>query len=206
MVETKQEEKEWVKIPDESDVWKPEQPGDEVTGKYIKKEPAPYKGRPNCKYILEPEDSSSEQDEITVYGTVGLRKKMAKIPEGNNVKIVYLGEQPSSDSMKKPFKRFDVFAWISKDDQLYKDLYPDGEAPKGNDGPTLAGNDDPEALNMIEHYEQVIRDSKGKNHQPTAWEIINLAEAEDLETDDMARIKVQLAELIKQDKIKEGKK
>lgn len=200
----KEKEGEWVKIPDESNVWKPEQPGDEVEGKYLKKESAPYKGRPNCKYILEPKEADTEEDNVTVYGTVGLRRKMEKIPKGYMVKIVYLGEKPSSDPVKKPFKLFDVFAWMSKEDPVYKRLYPDGEV-KTNTSPTLAGNDDPEALTMIGHYGAVIRDSKGKNHHPTAWEVINLAEAEELDADDMTRIKVQLAELIKQGKIDEGK-
>jgi len=204
MAETK-EQKEWVKIPDESIVWRPEQPGEEVVGKYIKKESAPYKGRPNCKYTILPEKAATDEDNVSVYGTVGLRRKMEKVPEGYNVKIVYLGEKPSSDPVKKPFKLFDVFAWMSKEDPVYKKLYPEGETPPEG-SPTLAGNDDPEALNMIEHYEQVIKEKKGKNYEPTAWEIINLAEAEELDADDMARIKVQLAELIKQEKIKQGKK
>lgn len=202
MAEMNVKEEKWVKIPDESDIWRPEEPGDEIQGKYVKKEAAPYKGRPNCKYTLE--TGPNEEDHVAVYGTVGLKRKMAKVPEGYNVKIVYQGEKPSTDPIKKPFKLFDVYAWMSPEDPVYKKLYPDGGPHEG--GPTLAGSEDPDAMNMIEHYIMVVKDAKGKGHQPTALEVLGCAEAESLPAEDVTRIKVQLAELVKQDKIKEGAK
>ena len=55
MNENKINEKEmiWIDITPKHGIWKPETPGDTITGKLLTTIPAPYKGRPNTKYCLQ---------------------------------------------------------------------------------------------------------------------------------------------------------
>jgi hypothetical protein len=207
------QEKIKVRIPETSNRWEPKTVGERLVGKYCKNEPSEFRGKKNRIYTIKTEDHPiRDQDGLVVfYGTTVLNDLLGKIKPGYDVDIVYLGEKSNLDPKKKPMKLFDVEFWVDPTDPILEKIYPDGvpdaiQKKVNGDGPaTLAVKDDPEALNMIEHYESVIRDNKGKNHTPTAWEIINCAELEDLPGEDMTRVKVQLADLVKQGKIKEGK-
>lgn len=94
---------EWEEIKDNDDVvWKPERIGDEISGKYIRKEEDVGVYHSN-KYTLE-----NENGEIEVFGSTVLDNKFKDVPLGHEVKIIYQGEKPSTPP-KKPFKLFQVF-------------------------------------------------------------------------------------------------
>jgi len=93
----------WIKVPDLDDLWCPTNVGDSVEGVYIKKEENVGRNHATM-YTLKDIDGMENK----IFGTVGLNKKMADIPIGYEVGIIYKGEKPSAPP-KKAFKIFDVF-------------------------------------------------------------------------------------------------
>lgn len=146
---------EWVKIPQKTGVWRAEQPGDSLEGKYVKRLNEPYMGRPNCKYIMESEHPDSVEGQISFYGTQGLNHALADIPTGYMIRIEYKGEKPSKDPKKKAFKLFDVYVRISKTDPLYPKLYPTG-APETPKTARLNTNDQGELSAFIKGVEEEL--------------------------------------------------
>jgi hypothetical protein len=99
----KNNDKGWQEVKDsEDEIWRPEAIGDEISGKYIRKEDdvGIYH---STKYTL-----NTEKGEVDVFGSTVLDSKFKDIPLGYEVKIVYQGEKPSTPP-KKPFKLFQVF-------------------------------------------------------------------------------------------------
>jgi hypothetical protein len=95
--------KEWEEVKDsEDEIWRPEAIGDEISGKYIRREDDVGMYH-STKYTLE-----TERGEVDVFGSTVLDNKFKDIPLGYEVKIVYQGEKPSNPP-KKPFKLFQVF-------------------------------------------------------------------------------------------------
>jgi hypothetical protein len=93
----------WEEVKDpEDEIWRPEAIGDEISGKYIRREDdvGMYHG---TKYTLD-----TGNGEVDVFGSTVLDSKFKDIPLGYEVKIVYQGEKPSNPP-KKPFKLFQVF-------------------------------------------------------------------------------------------------
>ena len=93
MIETVVEKKEWIKIPSKTGIWKAEEIGEELVGKYIKRESSSFQNRPNCKYTLESDNPVNVGGLVSFYGTEGLNNDMSDIPIGYNVKIIYRGEK-----------------------------------------------------------------------------------------------------------------
>jgi len=199
MVEKTDEEKTWVKIPKKTGIWKSNKPGDLLEGKYVKREPKPFRGKPNYKYTFESDHPDAVDGLISFYGTVGLNNELSNIPIGYDVRIEFMGEKPPKDPKNKPFKIFDLYVKLAKNDPLYKKLYPE-------DGEEEADENDSEAMNMIEHYITKIKQKKGKKHKPTAWEVVHQAKDDKLPTDDMARLQAQLVKMFKRGEIEEGEK
>ena len=103
MAKKTEDKNEWKEIKDNEDVvWKPERIGEEISGKYIRKEEDVGVYHSN-KYTLE-----NENGEIDVFGSTVLDSKFNDVPLGYEVKIIYQGEKPSTPP-KKPFKLFQVF-------------------------------------------------------------------------------------------------
>ena len=200
MVEVKEEKKEWIPIPNNSGRWIPEKPGDELIGVYLERKPAPYKGRENYKYLFESDNKDAVDGVVLVYGTDGLNSAMDKIPVKTKLKILYDGERPPGDPMKKPFKLFKVCYYGSKGDDLYKKLYPDdGNENKVKSGNTLAASEDKEARNTIDNYIEIL---KSQYQKVTCESIIEMASSDpDLKPADLTRIKVQLVEDVRAGKL-----
>lgn len=94
---------EWEEVKDvEEQVWRPEAIGEEIVGKYVRREEdvGIYH---STKYTLE-----TANGEVDVFGSAVLDNKFKDIQLGYEVKIVYQGEKPSKPP-KKPFKMFQVF-------------------------------------------------------------------------------------------------
>lgn len=118
---------------------------------------------------------------------------------GSKLKIIYKGEKKNADPKKKPFKLFDIEAFLAPSHPKFKEYTEaaESEEPKTPNKSELADADDSEAQNTIENYEDIY---KSNNHgkEPTAQDIINLAETDpDLSEVELSRIKVQLAHNIK---------
>ena len=111
MNENKINEKEmiWIDITPKHGIWKPETPGDTITGKLLTTIHAPYKGRPNTKYCLQTDHPEAINQKIIIYGTHCLNKTLQD-PEliGKTIKITYKGQTPTSDPLKKPFKKYKI--------------------------------------------------------------------------------------------------
>jgi hypothetical protein len=97
----------WEEIKDpEDEIWRPEAIGEEISGKYIRREDDVGMYH-STKYTLD-----TKNGERGVFGSTVLDNKFKDVPLGCEVKIVYQGEKPSTPP-KKPFKLFQVF--IRKD-------------------------------------------------------------------------------------------
>jgi hypothetical protein len=206
MTETKTEKKEWIEVPNNSGRWIPEKPGDTLIGVYLEKKPAPYKGRDNYKYILESSNPSAVDGTILVYGTDGLNSAMDKIPFQTKLKILYDGEIPSKDPVKKPFKKFKVCYYGSKGDDLYKKLYPEeSQETSKTSGAEMKLKEDPEARNTIDHYIEVMKEQ----HLVVTCEAVILYIKSDPDFDenseDMTRVKFELMRMFKAGEIKRAK-
>jgi len=93
----------WEEVKDpEDEIWRPEAIGEEISGKYIRREDDVGKYH-STKYTLDTENGEKE-----VFGSTVLDNKFKDIPLGYEVKIIYMGEKPSTPP-KKPFKLFQVF-------------------------------------------------------------------------------------------------
>ena len=103
MTETKEKKKVWVKMPSKNGVWKAKKKGDEIIGKYLKKIPTDFRGRPNLKYCLESNNPLNVGGKVTIYGTDGLNNGMADIPIGYQVRIIYKGEKQNAILKNKIF-------------------------------------------------------------------------------------------------------
>jgi len=198
------EDKQWIKIPTKSGIWKAKNKGDTLEGKYLNRESKPFMGRPNWKYCFASDHPVNVDGKVSFFGTDGLNSAMEDIPTGYDVKIVYKRTRRSADPQKQGFQEYDVFVNISKDDPLYKKLYQDEE----NSNPKAEMNlkDDMEAKNLIDNYTDI---HKGNHHDqdPTAEELIQLAESDpDIDDTMKSRVKAEVAAQVKAGKIKEGGK
>jgi hypothetical protein len=112
----------------------------------------------------------------------------------------YQGEKSGADPKKKPFKMFDVEAFIAPSHpkyQEYMEAANDNEEPKSPGKAELADTDDREAQNTIENYEDIYK-SNNHGNEPKPQDIINMADSDpDLSDVELSRIKVQLAYNIK---------
>jgi hypothetical protein len=204
MAETKEEKKIWVKMPNKSGVWKAEKKGDEITGKYLKKLPAPFMNRPNFKYCLESDHPLNVGGKVLIYGTTGLNNAMEDVPIGYKVRILYQGDSKKSDPTKQPFQKYDVYALMDKEDPLYQKILTETgditQAPQGNSNGGMRTKSYPEARVMIDHYLEVLKDK----FKPLNCEsVLKKAEADtDLESEDLTKIKLELIEMHKAGEIK----
>jgi hypothetical protein len=189
----------WFKIPVKKSVWTAVKIGDEIEGKYLKRESTLFRGRPNYKYWLESNHPLNDGGKVTVDGTDHLNNLMEDVPIGHKVKIVYKGERRSADPQKTAFKLFDVHSSIVKTEQLNKKFIINDNT---KNGPTLAFGEDLEAKNIIEHYKLLLEDQ----YQPiTDGSIIKMAETDpDITSKNLMRVKIQLVEMVKSKEIKSG--
>ena len=85
----------WEEIKDlEDEIWRPEAIGDEISGKYIRREEDVGMYH-STKYTLD-----TEKGEVDVFGLTVLDNKFKDIPLGYEVKIIYQGEKPQYASKK----------------------------------------------------------------------------------------------------------
>lgn len=203
MSEAKMEEKkEWVKVPSKNGVWKGESIGDELTGIYLRRVSARYMDRDNWKYCVESDHILAIDGIVTVFGTTGLNSAMEDIPTGYKIKIVYQGEKPPSNRMHKPFKKYDVYAEISESDPLYKKLV--GGNKTQNSGAELKTGEDREARNTIDHYIEVMKDQHLVITSDTVILYIESDPDFKKNSDDMIRIKAEMARMQKAGEIKKN--
>ena len=190
----------WFKIPVKKSVWTAVNIGDEIEGKYLKKESTLFRGRPNYKYWLESNHPLNDGGKVTVDGTDHLNNLMEDVPIGHKVKIVYKGERPSADPQKTAFKLFNVYSSIMKAEQSHNKFFVNNNTKKN--GPTLAFGEDLEAKNIIKHYKLLLEDQ----YQPITDEsIIKMAETDpDISSKNLIRVKIQLVEMVKTKEIKSG--
>jgi len=206
MTEAKTEKKEWVKVPSKSGVWKGESIGYQLEGIYLRRVLSPFRGRDNWKYCIECDHPIAGDGVVTVFGTTGLNSAMDDIPTGYKIKIIYQGEKPASDPMHKAFKKYDVYAEISKKDPLYLKLYPvefnENNKPHNSEMKTA---EDREARNTIDHYIEVMKDQ----HLVITCEAVIVYIKSDPDFDenseDMTRVKFELMRMHKAGEIKRAK-
>lgn len=179
---------------DNSIIWDPQNEGDFIEGIYVEKEEEVGNFNSNMYHF------NSDGQIIKVWGSTVLDGLMKKVGLNSKVMIKYGGIK----GKKNKYKTFRVF-----EDENYKapsqepEHEPESEVP---DQPLDAEKTDAEAMNQIEHYQNLIQTIKGKDHEPTYWDIRTLAEAEELPAADMERLEKQLARLIVTKKIKKGVK
>ena len=96
----------WTEAGSASDeTWKPENVGDEVTGKLIKKRDNVGANSSNM-YYLEQEAANGDKLVISVWGSTVLDTKFEEIPMQSMVKIEFLGSVKGKGP--KPYKDFKV--------------------------------------------------------------------------------------------------
>ncbi len=191
MAEVVAEKRNWVPVPHKNGIWDPSLEDNILEGKYIKKEPAPFRGRPNTKYMLESEHLVNVGGKVCFYGSAVLNADMIDIPFGYYIKLEFKGVSPSKDPSKKGTKLFEIEVDMPKDDPLYKKLYPNDE----NQTSGMRTKSYPEARNMIDHYLEVLKDE----FKPLNCEsVLKKAEADgDLKPEDLTKIKLELIEMHK---------
>lgn len=97
----------WKKVNDgnttDSDVWKPEKEGDEISGVYADRR---ENVGPNHSmvYTIKKDDGSF----VSVWGATVLDGHLAKVTIGSEIKIVYTGKIPNKQG-NRTFKTFDIF-------------------------------------------------------------------------------------------------
>jgi hypothetical protein len=168
-------------------LWEPEAEGEFMEGTYIEKEEDVGKFKSNM-YDFKDGDKT-----IKVWGSKILDDLMDKVELKSKIMIKFNG---TGNGKNGPYKKYRVFEDDGTDD-------PDESAEPTKDDDFEVKDSD--AANQIENYMNRIRKIKG-NEEVTAWEIINFAELEELPKDDMQRLKLQLAELVKAKKIPQGEK
>ena len=193
------EQKIWVKIPKKRGTWKGINPDDELIGTYLKKLPDSFRGAPKTKYCFATTHPQAVDGKIIVYGTEGINSQLEDELIGCEIKITYKGTQPTADPKKRPFKIYDIEAFLAPSHPKFKEYteYNDEEEPKSPGKSELADADDSEAQNTIENYADIY---KSNNHgkEPKPQDIINIAESNpDLTDVELSRIKVQLAHNMK---------
>lgn len=171
---------------DNSIIWDPQAEGEFIEGTYVDVEEEVGAYNSNL-YSFEDGDKT-----IKVWGSKVLDGLMKKVSIGNKIMIKYMGIKKGKKQRYKDYKVFEDDGTNGDDAESSEQENDDFEVK------------DPDAANQIENYINTIRNVKGKDHDVTAWEIINLAEAEDLPKDDMLRLKEQLAEFVKGKKIPQG--
>lgn len=161
-----------------SSLWKPEIEGEILVGKYLAKQvKADSNGR--TKYTF----SAPDDGQIEVFSTKMLDPAMEKIKTGTMVKITYLGDKPTGQ-----YNDLKLFEVQKAPDGV--DIEPMILIPKHGKSPSLVDADDPEAVNMIEHYEAVLEDMHAKVNKEN---ILFRAEAdEEFSEGELKRFKDQL--------------
>jgi hypothetical protein len=120
-----------------------------------------------------------------------IRKELDKAKFGDGIKVTYEGRK-DKEKGSGFYHSFIVQRKIFEPDQKL------AEQPK-----TLVENDDPESINMIDHYKELYKD-KNYGNEPTAKNILaEMNHDSDLTEEDKVRIKKQLAEMVKRNDIKE---
>ena len=100
----------WKKVePSNSDVWKPENQGDTIQGKYKTVKQEVGQNESNL-YLLE-----TEEGEYGVWGSAVIDSRMSEVPLGSMVKIVYKGKATGEKSGRE-YKDFDIFIGVEEDD------------------------------------------------------------------------------------------
>jgi len=67
--------------------WKPEEPGDYITGKYLRSEAGKGKGEGLIFHIIE----DSQGQEVSILGRAVLNKKMELVEPGDIIRILFNG-------------------------------------------------------------------------------------------------------------------
>ena len=166
--------------------WTPTKKGDEITGVYVKRREN-VGARDYTFYILRLETGETRD----VLGTTLLDVMMDQISIGWEVRIVYQGENKPIPP-HQGLKLFDVY---KRPADLDTTTGAAGEDEPEQSGAGLVDKDDPEAKNMIEHYENMLRN---QNRVVTPEAVIQIAESDpDREATDLSRLKVQLARNLK---------
>ncbi|MBZ2166365.1 hypothetical protein [Methanobacterium spitsbergense] len=192
----------WVDVPNKRGIWDPTQEDEELVGTYLKKVSAPYMGRDNSLYCMESDHPESVEGKISFYGTTALNNLMEDALVGKKLRIIYKGEKKTGDPKKRPFKKFNIQALLAPTDPLYK-KYTEGineNSIKNESAPSLKTNDDPLAAATVAHYRTLF---KVPPKEVTAEMVLQVAsEDTDLSPEDMSKVKVQLAAMVKADEIK----
>lgn len=143
-------------------------------------------GKPFDAYLIKTERKAV----IAVKDYFIIKRELDKAKLGDGVKITYEGkvDKEKEEGFYHSFK------------VMLKKFEPDNESMiQGN---TLVENDDPEAMNMIEHYKELYK-HKNYDTEPNARNIITeMNNDEELSQEDKLRIKKQLAEMVKRKDIK----
>ena len=155
---TKTEEMIWIDITPKHGIWKPETPGDTITGKLLTTIPAPYKGRPNTKYCLQTNHPEAINQKIIIYGTTCLNKTLQN-PEliGKTIKITYKGQTTNTDPLKKPFKKYKIQIQLSPQDPLYTKYTQNNNKP----------NKHPKHPNNTQQHPKTNRQHQNKRNHNT---------------------------------------
>lgn len=103
----------WTEAGSSSDeTWKPENVGDEVTGKLVKRRDNVGANSSNM-YYLEQEAEGGDKLVIGVWGSTVLDTKFEEIPLQSKVKIEFLGLEKGKSP--KPYKNFKVLYKVPDD-------------------------------------------------------------------------------------------
>lgn len=91
---------EWIKQ-EGSQLWLPTEEGAELIGKVT----AISEGNYGMQYTIEQENG----EELRTPSHRVLQNRMANVKEGDNIKIVYKGEEPPSVKGQNPLKMYEVY-------------------------------------------------------------------------------------------------
>jgi hypothetical protein len=163
------ETKIWVKIPKKTGNWKGINAGDELIGTYLKKLPDSFRGQPKIKYCFETEHPQAVDGKIIVYGTEGINNQLDDELVGCKLKITYQGTQPTADPKKRPFKIYDIEAFIAPSHPKFKEYTEDLEDTEPTENP-LAGDE-----NAMRCIDELTEDLLAENTEPTETKIIEKA-------------------------------
>jgi len=93
-------EEQWDKV--QTDVWVPENKGDEISGVYLSVQPEIGENKSNL-YIIEVEEGKT----ISFWGSKVLDGKMLAVKVGQQVKVLFLGKVKPEKG--REYKEYDVF-------------------------------------------------------------------------------------------------
>lgn len=148
----------WEKVIPESDVILFENPGQEVTGIYKKKEEKIGQWKKN-RYTL----AVTENNELKckyVYGTTGLDDLFKQVPIGYEVKIIFKKEIPQRPP-RSPFKVFEMYKRPANYVNEQTSDATEYEDPDEKDPLTMNPNDDPKAREIISDITNSLINEKG---------------------------------------------